>query len=251
MNDIFVNDNGVEEIKETEKIKEPVEIGASVSGGAKEPEEEKSIYQDTLDNMIDIASKFQKGEITQDQLTEYFSRLVIRSYLPILTKTKTVSLILLKFFADPIYTLELKMAKLYMDMFFYGLIQEYCFIDCSNIELMTFDNYDLLYSVFGERILENCKQDYEIFNHFFWDNLAIYNIQDIGEALEKIDVNALKQDTIANARILESFNKNEAIVNSLNNIAMLLDPNVTEVADIIKKEATQNAKEKGKKKEKK
>ena len=250
MNNIFVNNNGAEEVKMVEEIKEPIEVGTNVSEENKESEEEKSVYQDTLDNMIDMALKFQKGEIQQDQLSEYFSRLTIRSYLPILVKTKVVSLILLKLFADPVYTLELKMAKLYMDMFFYGLIQEYCFIDCSNTELITFDNYDLLYSVFGDRILENCKQDYDMFNHFFWDNMALYNIQEIGGALEKIDVNALKQDTLANKRILDEFSKNTVLIKSLNDIAMLLDPNVTDVAEIMKRNAAQTAKE-GKNKTKK
>jgi len=241
MEDIFEKENKIINIKENQSVQpeETIKENTEVEEDAAE-----SIYQDTLENMIKIAKDFQERKIDKAKLDNYTSTLMVRSYLPILSKTKVVSLILLKLFSDPLYTLELKMAKLYMDMFFYGMLAEYCFIDCSNTELITFDNYDLLYSVFGAYILGQCKEDYDMFNHFFWDNLGLYNIQEIGTALEKIDVTALKQDTFANKKILDEFAKNEALIKSLNDIAALLDPNVTDVADLMKQEAIGETKKK-------
>jgi len=196
-------------------------------------------YPSTLKGILDAANKYIKGEWDEKTMAEYGQTMTIRAYVPILEKTGNIVTIINKHIMD-VGMAEFAVADIHKDMFFYGLLQMYGMVDCSDESLVTYENYDLLYPLFYPFITSYCKDDYEEYKELFKDSISMSNIRSLLTALEEIDGQAIEKTIAANANMLNTFKSNEELINKLNDIMVMNDPNTKAVVDELKKMAVED-----------
>jgi len=195
-----------------------------------------TIYNNTLSGLIEAAKKFESGEWNEDVMAEYGQGMKVRAYLPILEKTSVIISIMNNHLLDTGMA-EFAIADMHKDLFFYGLLQGYGLVDCSNKTLVTFENYDLLFPLFYPFLVSYCKDDFELFKEMFKDTINLTNMRTTLDALAEIDVDKLDKNTAANASILNTFKSNKDIIEQLNNIAVMNDPTTAKVVEELKRMA--------------
>ena len=67
------------------------------------------------------------------------------------------------------------------------------------------------------------------------DTINMYGIQHFVEAAEDIDINAMKEATIANGRFITQLSQNKELIEKINNIAAMNDPLTQAVVEELRK----------------
>ena len=211
-------------------------------------QEDKAPELIPLEKLIEKAKGFISGEVSQDEMAEFGGEITIRGYLPILDKMGIIMSILGQHMYSTVETQEIKTVELYRNIFFYLMLGGYASIDCSNRELITYYNYDLLYPIFSPFIMSYCRDDYNLTIEMLKDSINLYNIQAIAEGLEGVNEEALKEATKANKALMKELGENKDLIHELKEIATFNDPTTKKVVeelnrialdDINKKKASQ------------
>lgn len=186
-----------------------------------------------LEELIEVAKKNIEGTITEDELNKFGAKLIIRPYVPISEKTATIISILTNYLYDDTEIFELQIEELYKNIFFYGLLGLYGYVDCSNIELITLENYDLLYPLFGEFIKNYCERDFNTFKDMLHDAINFYTIKDFQEVGNNFSSEALDKAAKSNQELIDTLDKKSDVVKQLYEIAVMNDPATHEVVKSI------------------
>lgn len=189
----------------------------------------------SLELIIEKAKGFISGEISQEEMANLGGEMTIRSYIPILEKMGLIMAILNQHIYSNVETQEIRMVEMYKNIFFYLMLSGYANIDCSDRELITYSNYDLLYPIYAPFILSYCKDDYELTINMLKDSINFYNIQDISEGLNGINETALQEATKANKDLMRELGENKDLIHELKELTVLNDPITHKVVDEIKK----------------
>lgn len=195
----------------------------------------------TLQDIIDKSKQFVSGEITQEEMGLFGGKITIRSYLPILDKMSLIMSILNEHIYSDVETQEIKTVEMYRNIFFYIMLSGYAGIDCTDRNLVTYTNYDLLYPIFAPFILSYCKDDYELTIQMLKDSINFYNIKDIADGFKGINEEALKEAINSNKKIIEDLNANKELIHELNEIAQFNDPNTKNTIKNIQRIALDDA----------
>ncbi len=195
-----------------------------------------------LDVLIEKAKDFISGKISQEEMAVFGGEIIIRSYLPILDKMGVIMSIIGQHMYSTVETQEIKTVELYRNIFFYLILGGYAGIDCSNRELITYSNYDLLYPIYAPFVLSYCKDDYDLTMEMLKESINLYNIQNMAEGLEGINENALREATKANKELMRELGQNKELIHELKEIASFNDPMTHRVVDEVRKIALENTK---------
>lgn len=201
---------------------------------------DEKVVKIKLQEIVDLCKNYVAGNITQEEMTEYGSNMVIRQYLPILEKISIAISITTQHLFSDVDAQEVKMAELYKYMFFYGLLSGYAMIDCSDKNLVSFENYDLLYPIFAPFILNYCGHDYENFKEFIKDSLNLYNIKELMNNFEAINPEMLEKATISNKELINILDKNKELVSDIKEIKQLDNPLMSELVKTFKEASVQS-----------
>lgn len=204
----------------------------------------------SLEVLIEKAKDFVSGNISQEEMAIFGGEITIRSYLPILDKMGIIMSIIGQHMYSIVETQEIKTVELYRNIFFYLMLGGYAGVDCSDRELITYFNYDLLYPIFAPFILSYCKEDYDLTMEMLKESINLYNIQNMVEGLDGINENALMEATKANKELMRELGQNKELIHELKEIASFNDPMTQKVIDEVKKVALDNMKNGDKKEDK-
>lgn len=197
----------------------------------------------SLSDIIELADKFIKGEVSQEEMAGYGNNMVIRSYMPMMEKMSLVMSILSQHIYSTTEVQEIKVAELYRNMFFYGLLGGYAFIDCSDRNLITYENYDKIYPIFAPFILSYCEEDYKIFKEFVHDSIDMYGLNSYVGLMEDISPESLREATESNHELIKSLKDNEGLIHELNNIGNMNDPLTQKVVEELRNISIKNKKD--------
>lgn len=197
-----------------------------------------------LELIIEKSKDFISGKISQEEMAIFGGEITIRSYLPILDKMGIIMSITGQHVYSAVETQEIKTVELYRNIFFYLILGGYAGIDCSNRELITYSNYDLLYPIFTPFILSYCREDYNLTMEMLKESINLYNIQGIAEGLNSINEDALKEATKANKDLMRELGENKDLIHELREIASFNDPMTKKVVNEVKKIAIDEANKK-------
>lgn len=189
----------------------------------------------SLELIIEKAQGFIKGDVSQEDMASFGGEMTIRSYIPILEKMGLIMAILNQHIYSDVEAQEIKTVEMYKNIFFYIMLSGYANVDCSDRDLITYSNYDLLYPIYAPFILSYCKDDYELTINMLKDSINFYNIQDISEGLNGINETALKEATKANKDLMRELGENKDLIHELKEIAELNDPTTKKMIETIKK----------------
>lgn len=193
-----------------------------------------------LEEVIKICNDYYSGKLDDDDLNEFGQRIIIRSNISILEKSAGIMLITTQAEYSDTDNISQKIAEMYMNKFFHILLDCYTNIEVNN-ELVTLENYDLIYPLFKDFILQYCKNDYAEFNEMLRDTLQVGNIEELIGIFNRIDVKNLEK---ANQNLNDTFKqlqKNETLIGKLSDIASFNDPLTSKMVNEIKKEAVKKA----------
>ena len=194
--------------------------------------EEKKL---SLELIIEKAKGFISGDISEEDMAGFGGEMTIRSYIPILEKMALIMSITNQHIYSNVETQEIRMVEMYKNIFFYLMLSGYANIDCSDRELITYSNYDLLYPIYAPFILSYCKDDYELTINMLKDSINFYNIQDISEGLNGINETALQEATKANKDLMRELGENKDLIHELKELAELNDPTTKKMVETIKR----------------
>lgn len=188
-----------------------------------------------LSDILELVEGFLKGERTKEELDEFGTKMVIRAYIPILEKMKIVIALAMRYVYSDAEVHEVRVSELYRDLFFYGMLQGYGNIDCNELHLITFENYDKLFPIFYPYLLSYCEHDYKILREFLHDTLDCYCTRDFVEAVNGISEDAMRQATKENHRFIKELELNKDLIKDLKEIAAMNDPMTKRVVEEVRK----------------
>lgn len=195
-----------------------------------------------LSEIIELVDNFISGEISQEDLIAYGSNMVIRGYMPMMEKMSLAMSIVMQHNYSSTEIQEIKIAELYRNTFFYGMLSGYAFIDCKDESLITYENYDKLYPIFAPFILNYCGADYENLKEFIHDSIDMYGLNSCIGLMEGISTESLREATESNRKLIESLKDNEQLIHELSDIGNMNDPLTHKVVEELKNIAIKNAK---------
>lgn len=193
-----------------------------------------------LEELVELVDDFIKGDKTQEDLAAYGAEMNIRAYLSLLDKMKIVMGLTTSYVYSDTELHEVRIAELYRDLFFYGLLGGYAMIDCNDRKLCTFENYDKLFPIFNPFLISYCKTDYEILKEFLHDALDSYATRDFVEAVNGISADELRDATEENRKLLEGLENNKDIIHELKEIAAMNNPLMKKVVDELRTISIEN-----------
>lgn len=199
-----------------------------------------------LEDVIKLVDDFLSGEKTQEDLADYGSKMSVRAYLPILDKMKIVIALSTRYVYSDADLHEVRTAELYRDLFFYGLLAPYGNINCDDMSLITFANYDKLFPIFYPFLLSYCESDYKVLKEFLHDTLDAYATRDFVEAVNGISTKSLEEATKENRKMLRELEANKELIGDLKEIAAMNNPITKKVVDEIRRIAVEKSNEKEK-----
>ena len=199
-----------------------------------------------LEEIIELVDNFLEGKITQEDLADYGAKMKVRAYLPILDKMKVVIALATRYIYSDTELHEVRVAELYKDLFFYGLLECYGLVNCSDKSLHTFANYDKLFPVFMPFLTSFCETDYKVLKEFLHDALDAYATRDFVEAVNGISTKSLQDATKENRKMLKELEANKELIGDLKEIAAMNNPITKKVIDEIRKIAIEKSNEKEK-----
>lgn len=199
-----------------------------------------------LSEIVELCKKYTKGEVSQEDMTVYGNKMVIKQYLSILDKLGITASIVLNHLYSDVDSQEVKTAELHKYMFFYGLLSGYAMIDCSDKNLVTFENYDLIYPIFAPFILSFCSLDYDNFKEFVKDSISFYQAKELSNNLETINPDVLEKAAESNKELIRTLEKNKDLIADIKELRQLDNPLVNEIAKGLSKNAIIEAQKKKK-----
>lgn len=188
-----------------------------------------------LQELIDVANKYISGEFTEEELNEYGQTLRIRGYIPLAEKVSYVMNLMNVYQYSDYNSQEIRIGDLYKNLFFYVLLGGYMFIDCSDLELITYENYDLLYPMFAQFILSFCERDFNVLKDMLKDSLNLLSLENVADAVDSIDTEAMEEATKSNENFIRHLEQNKELVEKLNNIVVMNDPLTNAVVEELRK----------------
>ena len=188
-----------------------------------------------LQELIDVANKYISGEFTEEELNEYGQTLRIRGYIPLAEKVSYVMNLMNVYQYSDYNSQEIRIGDLYKNLFFYVLLGGYMFIDCSNLELITYENYDLLYPMFAQFVLSFCERDFNVLKDMLKDSLNLLSLENVADAVDSIDIEAMEEATKSNESFIRHLEQNKELVEKLNNIVVMNDPLTNAVVEELRK----------------
>lgn len=210
--------------------------------------ENKIPEQIKLAELVNVASRFVQGKTSVEELDELGNRMTIRNYIPILDKMRLIMAIIFKFNAEDVEMHEIRVINMERELFFDVLLGGYALIDVNDLDLRTYQSYDLLYPLFANFILQYCKDDYSKIVKMIEDSLNIYAMKDLDSLFNNVDYKALKETAKQHEELLKSFEKNKKLVADLRKIYEGENPDGVKVLDAvsetIQREANEEAKQK-------
>ena len=197
-----------------------------------------------LEEIIKLVDNFLEGKITSEDLADYGAKMKVRAYLPILDKMKVVIALSTRYIYSDTELHEVRVAELYKDLFFYGLLECYGLVDCSDRSLHTFANYDKLFPVFMPFLTSFCESDYKILKEFLHDALDAYATRDFVEAVNGISAQALEEAAKENRKMIRELESNKELIGDLREIAAMNNPITKNVIDEIRRISLEKSNEK-------
>lgn len=189
----------------------------------------------SLELIIKKAKGFINGEVSQEDMASFGGEMIIRSYIPILEKMGLIMAILNQHIYSDVEAQEIKTVEMYKNIFFYIMLSGYANVDCSDRDLITYSNYDLLYPIYAPFILSYCREDYQLIIDMLKDSINFYSIKDMSDGLNGINETALKEATKANKDLMRELGENKDLIHELKEIAELNDPTTKKMIETIKK----------------
>lgn len=196
-----------------------------------------------LEELINLVDDFIKGDKTQEELADYGANMDVRAYLTLLDKMKIVMGLTTSYVYSDAELHEVRIAELYRDLFFYGLLGGYAMIDCSDRKLCTFENYDKLFPIFNPFLTSYCGADFEVLKEFLHDALDSYATRDFVEAINGISAEAMKEATIENQKLIKELELNKDIIGDLKEIAAMNNPMTHKIVEEIRRISLEKANE--------
>lgn len=187
-----------------------------------------------LEEIIKLVDGFLKGEVSAEEMADYGANMSIRAYLPLLDKMKIVIALSTKYIYSDAELNEVRVAELYRDLFFYGLLAPYGNVDCNDISLITFANYDKLFPIFYPFLLSYCESDYKVLKEYLHDTLDSYATRDFIEAVNGISAEALAEATKENNKMMRELEDNKDLIRDLKEIAAMNNPITKKVVEELK-----------------
>lgn len=203
---------------------------------------DKKVEKIKLSEIVELCEKYAAGETSQGEMVQYGNNMKIRGYLPILEKLAITTTIVLNHLYSDSESQEIKTAELYKYMFFYGLLGGYALIDCSERELVSFKNYDLIYPIFYPFLMDFCREDYQLFKEFVKDTINFYQAKELGGHLENINPDVLERATESNKELFNQLEKNTELFSYIKELKELDNPLAAELIKKIKEESIKIAK---------
>lgn len=200
----------------------------------------------TLKKVIEICKNYYSGKVDEDDLNDFGNSLIVKPYLSILEKAMGVVMLTVDLEYSDTKEMSRKIAEMYVNKFFYVLLGMYCNVQIDDNELTTLENYDIVYPLLKDYILQFCKSDYEEFNSMLKDTINVSNIENLISVFNRLDTAEL---TKANENLEKTFKElkdNENLVSNLSDIAGYNDPIVKKIVETSKKEALREARNKKK-----
>ena len=203
-------------------------------------EKESNIKNDNpstlkLEELINIAGNFVRGKIGTDELDEFGEKMIIRSYIPMIEKVRSLMMLVYKLDSDPLQTSEVRIANVYKVLFFDVLLGLYGMVDVSNDELKTYAAYDLLYPIFAPFLLQYCEHDFGEYKKMFEDSLNLTRMKELSELMESIDYEKLAEQNKKVEEILTGLKEDKRTLQNLADIFNATDPNLKKTMDIVQK----------------
>lgn len=177
-----------------------------------------------LEDIVELVDNFLKGEVTAEEMADYGAKMSVRAYLPLLDKMKIVIALSTRYIYSSTEMHEVKVAELYRDLFFYGLLAPYGNVLCDDVSLITFANYDKLFPIFYPFLISYCESDYKILKEFLHDTLDSYATRDFVDAVNGITTESLEEATKENKRMLHELENNKDLIADLKEIAAMNNP---------------------------
>lgn len=187
-----------------------------------------------LEELIELIQSYINGEKNDDDLNEFGNSLSIRTYIPLQEKIGILMLLLFRKSYSKFNSQEIFVGELYRNMFFYVLLQEYAMIDCSNSELITNQNYDLLFPFFNSFILQYCKEDYDLLREMLRDAINFNNIEKLINGFGQLDMEALMATSKSSEELIQKIENDKEVIQDLKDIALATDPNMSAIFEAIK-----------------
>lgn len=173
----------------------------------------------TLDEVLEIGNRYKNGDMTYDELKEWGDTILIRTYMPIREKIERITKILFnEIYSDDIMErfLELEMNKFWILLLGYTNIQ----FD-ENSELLTEDNYDLVFGLLGDWLLNFVKLDYDRNIELFDRIYNYFNIEDLRGSFNDLAGTDFSKMMESNQSLLEFFSQDREGMDKLLKLATL------------------------------
>ena len=189
-----------------------------------------------LKELIEQCDKYANGEITQEELIEWSKKVIIVSYLPIRNKVMNVMNVLF----SCIYTEDLleRFITLEMNKFWY-LLLGYTNIEIDN-ELLTEQNYDLLFIICYRWLKESVGIDYDICLDIFDKIMKHVDSLDLKSTFSELANTDFAELIKSDKEMINYLNNNKELIKDLSNILVNSDPNIQVIKDVINKQVQEN-----------
>lgn len=212
---------------------------------------DKKVGTPTLKECIEMTRKFYDGEISVDDINEFGSRIVIRAYIPILEKMQLmINVLTTNQLKTGVVNPEIIILELYKEIFFKVILGGYAQIRLGEADYQTYDNYDLLYPMFNNYILNFCKDDFKLFMNMLRDSMSLYGITNVTEAMEQVDTEKMTEVSKQNSDIMDKLREDPEFLDKLMNIAEFANPTTKKVVESLKEIGYQGARDRLKNKDK-
>jgi hypothetical protein len=190
-----------------------------------------------LSEVIDVCNEFTYGEMTYEELVEWGKKVEIKQYLPLMDKMSILLDLTIGQSFDDTEISELLILQMENKKFWFVLLK-YTNIEIGDdLDLCSFDNYDLCFPIIGDWILGFCIVDYNRLIQMLNDTTNVNNIKNISKMLENIDMEKIKEYSKQVNETFEYLDKNEKLVEELSNIAKLNNPSVNKLMKALEQEA--------------
>lgn len=203
-----------------------------------------------LIDLIELVDKYDSKEITIEDLDDLSKSMTINIYVPLVEKMKIVMAITTRYIYSDADINEVRVAEMLKDIFYFGLLQGYGNVDCSDLSLMTFENYDKLYPIFAPFLLTYCKDDFEVLKEYLHDTIDLYGTRAFIEAVNGISAEELKKATLENNKLMRELGENKDLIRDLKEIAAMNNPATQKLVNDLKKAAKKEVKQGAEKKAK-
>lgn len=194
-----------------------------------------------LEEIIELVDNFLKGEVSADEMADYGAKMSVRAYLPLLDKMKIIIALTTRYIYSDTELHEVRVAELYRDLFFYGLLVPYGNINCDDRSLITFANYDKLFPIFSPFLLSYCEADYKILKEYLHDTLDSYATKDFIDAVNGITADSLAEATKENKKMLRELENNKEVIRDLKEIAAMNNPLTQKVIEELRNIAVEKS----------